>query len=264
MSNFAGHAKEPTERKTIQSINRAIAILHCFHDKRELTLTEISQAMGLHKSTTSGIVNTLKSEKFLEQDKASGKYKLGLEIFRLAINSRMELNELCEPYLDELMRLTGETVNLGVSDGAEVVYVLKKESAHSLQMSIKVGTRRPIYCTALGKAMLSAMDESRAEKLIHSLKLTAYTKNTLTDVDALLREIEMTREHGVAYDMEELESGLICIAMPLYYKKGHPLGALSVSGPALRMDDQRRDHITTQLREVCKVVNNELCRVGIV
>ena len=256
------HDQHSADKKKIQSICRAVAVLRCFQDKRELTLTEISQSLGLHKSTASGIINTLKAERFLEQDQVHGKYKLGLDIFRLAMNSRLELSELCEPHLDTLLHLTGEAVNLGVSDGGKVVYVSKKESAHSLQISTKVGSRRPMYCTALGKAILSVMDTAQAAKLILSMEMSAHTDKTITDAQALLRELETIREQGIAYDLEELEPGLVCMAVPIYYKQGSPVGAISISGPSLRMGDERRAYIGAQLREVCAAINSELCRVA--
>ena len=251
----------PSEKNLIQSVSRAIAILQCFHDNRELSLFEISTLLGLHKSTTSGIVNTLKAENFLEQDSTHGKYKLGLEVFRLAMNSRLEFGELCEPHLETLSRLTGETINLGVYDGfSNIVYVSKKESIHSLKISTPLGSRLPMYCTAIGKAMLSVMEEQRASELIRLMDMKPLTDNTITDVQTLLDELDRIRQHGVAYDLEELELGLVCVAVPVYYQFGKPAGAISVSGPSLRMDEERRAYIGSKLREVSTAINNELCK----
>ena len=254
--------QSPTEKKKIQSICRAIAVLRCFHEKRELSLTEISQMLDLHKSTASTIINTLKAERFLEQDQPHGKYKLGLDIFRLALDSQLEFSELCEPYLDTLLRLTNETIIVGVREGLDIVCVSKKESAHSLQVNTKRGTRFPIHCTSLGKAILSVSDPAYVSKFIQSAELNPYTDNTITDAPAFLRELETIREHGLAYNLDELEVGLVALAAPIYYKPGHPVGAVSVLGPSMRMGDDRLAYIGTHLREVCAAINDELGRIA--
>ena len=218
--------------------------------------------VGLHKSTAAGIINTLKAEHFLEQNERTGKLRLGLDLFTLAVNARLELNDICEPYLNALLELTGETVNLAVLDKTEIVYIAKKESAHSIRISTDVGTRMPVYCTAIGKSILAAMDPAEAENLIDSLDMSSFTERTVIDRMSLISALGIIRREGIAYDFEELEYGLICIAAPLYYRKGNPVGAISVSGPSVRMDSRARAGISEHLLRITDQVCRELSRLS--
>jgi IclR family KDG regulon transcriptional repressor len=246
----------------IQSVSRAVSILKCFKGDAELGLAEISRMIGLHKSTTAGIVNTLKAEGFLEQNEKNGKLRLGLDLFALAVQARHGLSEICDPYLNTLLEFTGETVNLAVLDKTEVVYIAKKESSHSIRISTRVGTRLPLYCTAIGKSILAYMDRPKAEALISKLDMKPITLMTITDKNELLSAMDTILHEGVAYDFEEFEQGVICIAAPLYYRKGEPIGAISVSGPAMRMDEERRGIIARTLGGVTSQICNELSRLA--
>lgn len=218
--------------------------------------------IGLHKSTTAGIVNTLKEEGFLEQDSATGKLRLGLDLYSLAVQARHDLVEICEPYLNTLLQLTGETVNLAVIDKSEIVYIAKKESSHSIRISTSVGAHLPVYCTAIGKSILAFMERSRAESIINDIKFIPLTEKTITSKAGLLKAIEAVYKEGVAYDFEEYELGVICIASPLFYKQGEPIGAISVSGPALRLGEDARKNIAGILKDTTVDICNELSRLA--
>jgi IclR family KDG regulon transcriptional repressor len=246
----------------IQSVARAISILKCFKGNSELGLAELSRMVGLHKSTTAGIVNTLKAEGFLEQNERSGRLRLGLDLFSLAVQARNGLSEICDPYLNTLLAFTGETVNLAVLDKTEIVYIAKKESSHSIRISTSVGARLPVYCTAIGKSILAYMDRPKAEEMLERISLKPLTKATVTSKKALLSELDRILAEGVAYDFEEYEPGVICIASPLYYKKGEPIGAISVSGPAMRMDEAARAKIAKTITEITGQLSNELSRLA--
>lgn len=250
------------QQPVIQSVSRAISILKCFKGDVELGLAEISRMVGLHKSTTAGIVNTLKAEGFLEQNEKSGRLRLGLDLFSLAVQARHGLIDICEPYLNTLLDFTGETVNLAIIDKTEVVYIAKKESSHSIRISTSVGSRLPIYCTAIGKSILALMDKAKAEALIDRISLKPFTNNTITDKKDLFATMDTIMRENVAYDFEEFEPGVICIASPLYYRKGDPIGAISVSGPAMRMDEERRAIISKALVGITGQICGELSRLA--
>ena len=252
-----------TSQRTIQSVSRAIAILRCFSGGQERRLSEICKIVNLHKSTTSGIVNTLKAEGFLEQDPHTGKLQLGLELFALAVNARRNLELICEPYLNKLLELSGETVNLAVldADRSEVVYIAKKESKQSIRISTSVGKRAPVYCTAIGKAILAHMDPIKSNELIDSLELIPLTEKTTTDKTTLKKELETILKCGYAYDDEEFERDVICVAVPLCNIYGEPIGAISISGPVMRIDSQTRLNIASVLRNEVANIGMELSRL---
>lgn len=249
------------EAKSIQSVARAIAILRCFQGNREWGLTEISKLLGLHKSTTAGLVNTLKAEGFLEQNRQTGRLRLGLDLYAIAAGARLELEEICEPYLNRLLELTGETVNLAVRDDIQVVYVAKKESSHSMRISTRVGTRLPLHCTAIGKAILSAMEPEAVRALIARFDMEPFTPHTIVGEEAFLRDLELARREGVALDREEWKLGLICAAAPLCSAPGQPVGAVSVSGPSMRMDPATILLVSSQLRQAAADIQGELARL---
>ena len=251
--------KQPS---VIQSVSRAVSILKCFHGETELGLSSISRMLGLHKSTTAGIINTLKREGFLEQNERTGKLRLGLALFSLAVQARHDLVEICEPYLNALLSLTGETVNLAVLDKNEIVYIAKKESPHSMRISTSIGTHLPVYCTAIGKVILAFMDKEKAEEIINGICFKQLTKDTISDKSELLSAIDKISHEGVAYDFEEFESGVVCIAAPLYYKKGEPIGAISVSGPAGRLGEKTQRSTAESLLDISAQICKELSRLA--
>ena len=252
------------KQPSIQSINRAVSILRCFADKQELGLTEISNMLGLHKSTTAGIVNTLKDEALLVQNRENGKLRLGIELFCLAVNAKMELSELVMPYLDHLLKETEETVNLAVRDGVHIVYIEKKESPHSMRICTSVGKRLPLYCTAIGKAILAFMDETERELVLDELTFYPFTEKTITDKRMLLEILDIIRTEGAAYDFEELENGLVCIAAPIFNKYGQPIAAVSVSGPSIRMGKSARQDIKQLLLSESRAISNQLVKTSVV
>jgi len=252
-----------TEQKTkIQSVSRAVKILRCLAEDQELGLTELSKMVGLHKSTTAGLVGTLRAEGFLELNEATGKLRLGLALLSLAVNARRSLDDLCSPYLDQLLQMTGETVNLAVLDKNEIVYIAKKESRQSIRISSSVGMRLPVYCTAIGKSILACMDNDAVDKIIDGLTFEPLTPKTITGGDELRRALDDIRNGGVALDKEEYEMGVICMAMPVYIKKNKPVGAVSVSGPAQRMNQETMEHIKSCLQEITAGICTEMSNLA--
>lgn len=234
---------ETKNEKFIQSVTRAIQILQCFDKTEELGVTEIGKMLELHKSTAFGLINTLEVNKLLEKNEDTGKYRLGLELFRLGTKVNSSLRHIAIPYLENLVKMYQETVNLVILDDTSVIYLEKVESTHSMRISTLVGGRLPLYCTAVGKAILSGMTDAELENKLKKMEFKRYTENTLCEKDALLKSIQAARIAGYALEKEELEHGLSCVAAPLYNHLGQPFGAISVSGPASRMTDEFKREI---------------------
>ena len=248
----------------IQSITRAVSILRCFTDKQELGLTEISNMVGLHKSTAAGIINTLKDEAILIQNQKNGKLRLGIELFCISVNAKIELGDLAMPHLDNLLHETEETVNLAIRDSVHIVYIEKKESPHSMRICTSIGKRFPLYCTAIGKVILAYMDEAEREPVLGELVFYPFTEKTITNKGMLLEILDGIRTEGVAYDFEELESGLICVAAPIFNKHRQPIAAVSVSGPSIRMEKSARQHSKQLLIRESQAISDRLIKTSIV
>ena len=242
----------------IQSVERAIWILKCFETHDELSLSEISRMLALHKSTTFGLVSTLEAYRLLEQDQSSGKYRLGIELFRLGSKVNVDLRSIVAPYLDKLVRICGETVNFVIPDGDSVVYLEKKESPHSMRIATALGQREPLYRTATGKAILAKLPLDTAKEILQRTKFERMTSNTLLSVEEVLQQLSVIRKCGYAVDNEELEYGLVCLGVAIMDSNNKPVGGISVSGPASRMTPENRTAFAEYLIDCGRQISSKL------
>jgi len=242
----------------IQSVERAVHILKCFEDSRELRIMDLSRMLGLHKSTISGLVNTLCHLNFLDKDESTSKYRLGTELFRLGAMVDISLRNIVTPYLKEIVEKCQETANLLIPDGSNVLYVEKIESPHSMRICTEIGRSLPMHCTASGKAILAAMDSNEADELIDRMEFSRYTDKTILSKEELKAHLGKVRQMGFAIDNEEFEVGLICLGTAIRGQNGHPVGAMSVSGPIMRMDHETCNEITDMLLEYSSRVSRQL------
>lgn len=246
------------EKKLIQSVERAYRILKCFEEHEMLRIVDISNMLSLHKSTTFGLVDTLVQLNLLEQDEETGMYKLGMELFRLGMRVNFNLKKIVSPYIDRLVIETKETSNFVVRKGTNIVYVLKKESPHSMRICTKLGLELPMYCTAVGKAILAHLEDEVIDEIIDKTEFKKFTNNTITDVGELKRELEQIRALGYAVDNEELEYGLTCVAAPIIDCRGTTLGGISVSGPTVRMDYKKIKYVSELLMKYAEEIKAKL------
>ncbi|MGE1061524.1 IclR family transcriptional regulator [Megasphaera paucivorans] len=242
----------------IQSLVKAIHILECFEDEKELGVTEISRKANLNKSTTFNIITTLEAHGFLEQNESNSKYKLGIELFRLGTKVNTNLRKIAFPYLDELVSQFKETVNFVLRDGDNVVYMDKVESPHSMRISTNVGTRLPLHITAVGKAILSGLPEEELLSIINRLKFIKYTDYTLCNKNDLMQYIKKVKAFGYAEDFEELEIGLTCVAAPIFNFDGRAYAAISISGPTPRMNAEIREKMGKALVEATQQISKKI------
>ena len=163
----------------IQSVARAVDILRCFEEAETLGISEIATKMQLNKSTTFGLVTTLAATGLLEQEAETSRYRLGLELFRLGNRVSPGLRRLVSQELDGLLAVVEETVNYVQPEGGNVVYLVKKESPHSMRICTQIGQRLPMYCTAVGKAILAFLpweeQEERLERELLKFLESAFT-----------------------------------------------------------------------------------------
>lgn len=252
--------------KRVQAIDRAMMILELFSDTtRELKLTEIAEQLDLHKSTAFGILNTLKYHGLISQNDENQKYCLGIrlvELGNLVINS-MDIHHIASPLLSEIRNTIEETVHLGMLEGLEVIYIDKQESFQSMRIFTTIGTRNPAYCTGVGKAMLAYLDpELVNSKLPNELK--AFTSQTITSKLALLENLSEIRKNGFAMDHEERIEGLTCVAAPIFDHTGQVRYAISVSGPTIRMTDEKIQETIQLLKKASSDISSKLGYRGIV
>lgn len=226
-----------TSKSRLSSVANSIALLKVFSDDEyELGISSLAKRLGLAKSTVHRLATTLVKADMLEQDRESGKYRLGLALFELGSMVRRNMDVVAEakPYLKLLMEKTGETVHLGILDHASVLYINKIETRQAIRMNSNIGGRAPVHCTALGKAILAFQDAETIEAVI-AQGLPALTPKTITHPELLKQELATVRAHNYAIDDEEIEIGLRGVAAPIRSHTGDVVAALSIAGPVQRM-----------------------------
>jgi DNA-binding IclR family transcriptional regulator len=231
----------PAGRYNIRVLDRALRMLDVLADGVERSLTEISEAIDLNTSTTFRLVASLEYHRYLSRDEESGKYTLGIACLELAksFQAGNALSRLAAPDLEALRDDLRETVHLAVLDGPDVVYLQKLPGLHAIGfLESRVGGRLPAYCTGLGKVLLAYVDPAHVRELVKRPNgaLERFTPTTITDVDELMDHLATIRERGYALDWGEHEPDVRCVAVPVFGKNGRIPAAISVAGPANRME----------------------------
>lgn len=211
------------------------------------SLARLSRDTGWDKATALRYLTAMEKRGVVER--REGDWTLGLALLELA--SRVPVTEniasRVKPVLEELARFTGESANLSALVGNELMYLAKADGGRALRLRISPGDRLPLYCTAGGKCILSRLPAAIQAQYLAETRFSAVAPNTIVDQQRLAEEIELTVRRGWAIDDEELEPGLICYAIPLDLPRYGFSGALSVSGPSVRMA-QAREEILAHLR----------------
>ncbi|MFG1879062.1 IclR family transcriptional regulator [Sphaerisporangium sp. NPDC049003] len=217
------------------SVDKAFELIQAVSEtgRAGITLGELARHAGVAVSTAHRYVTSLLELGVLDRD-AAGSYHLGVTLVTLAGQYLEEdgLRAAARPYLVALVELSGETVHLGILAGNRIVYIDKVESAKSVRLVSRIGSRVPLHCTAMGKAVLAPLDERRRAEIVAG-RLDRRTPRTLTGA-ALLAELDVVRERGFAIDDEENEEGVRCVGLPIMNASGQPVAAFSVSAPANR------------------------------
>ena len=229
-------------RYRIHVIDRAAQILDCFgFDHPELSVSEIGAMTRLHRSTAHRILMALEYNDLIQQNSETGKYRLGIKLFKLGHQAVAQLNlrEICRPFLTRIMNQTKETVHLAVLEDNQVLYLDKVEGPHALRMPSRVGRHIPTYCTSLGKAMLSCLNDEDVRNILRDKEMRPYTANTVKRLDHLLTELRVIRRRGYAVDNEEIEIGLRCVGAPIRDHTGAMVGAISTAAPSARLSAQQ-------------------------
>jgi DNA-binding IclR family transcriptional regulator len=237
MDTKPGRAKEGAERRRLSSVATAIELLKAFsEDEVEIGISTLAKRLGVAKSTAHRLASTLVAENLLEQDRATGKYRLGLALFRLGtlVRRRMNVSEVARPLLFSLREKTNETVHLAILDGTEIMYVYFLESTQTVRMRSDLGLRKPAYCTAEGQAILAFRPPEIVQAVVGK-GLQPRTPQTLTDPDRLTKALETVRQKGCAIEDEESEMGVRCIAAPIRDDAGEVVAAVGVAGPVNRL-----------------------------
>lgn len=251
----------PGSRTLLGSVRNAARVLRAFsHADQELGVSELARRLGLGKSTTHRLVATLEAERLLEQDPATGKYRLGLALYELGttVAEHVDLHQASLPVLTTLRHQTGEMVHVAVLDGLEAVYVERLESHYMLPVFRRVGHRLPAHWTSSGKVLLAALPRPELERRLKGIALDARTSHTITDHAALLRELDEVARRGWASNVEEGELGVTSVGAPLRGADGTVIAAVTVVGSSDRMNAESLRPYRVAVQEAAAVISRRL------
>ncbi|WP_042461648.1 IclR family transcriptional regulator [Neobacillus dielmonensis] len=216
------------------------------------TLNQIAKGAGLTNSTALKILDTLVVIGYVRKDEEAKKFKLGPSLIRYANRAmnQYDIKELAQPYLKQLQIETGETVHLGVKNKSHIVYISKLESNKPICLYSQIGKNLPLYCSAMGKAVLAEQPDSEIEAYIDETEFTRFTQFTITEKQPFMDEMNRIRKLGYAFDNREHEDEVFCIGMSLSINEKN-FGAFSVSIPFFRINEPFLHEILTAMKK-CK------------
>ena len=241
------HTAPPDSRYFIEALRRGINILEAFdRDSPWLGLIEIAEKVELDKSTVFRFVYTLEQLGYLERNPETKKYRPGLKVLNLGFTLLHNLGivELAQPYLKRVHEQCGETVNMTVREGDEIVYVARVGSSQIVSVNLSIGSRLPVHCTAMGKVQLIDMPQDALAALLGPEPYRQMTPKTVTTLGGLLADLEEARARGYGLNDEELAVGLRSVAAPIRGSGSEIVAAINISVPSMRVT---RRELKTQL-----------------
>lgn len=235
----------------VKSLKKALDLLECFSTKTpELGVTELSERLGLYKSNVHNIISTFERCGYIEKNPDNNKYRLGMKILELSyiINANLGLHKIIHPFISALSNEVNEVVYFAIPKDPLILYLEGVYPSFSYSARSMVGETAEMYCTSLGKAILAHYPEERRKKVIEQQSMREFTPTTITDRSMLEKELAHIRQTGYSIDNMEHEFGIKCVGMPVFRMDGTLLGAVSISGPSLRFEEEAVERYIGLLR----------------
>jgi DNA-binding IclR family transcriptional regulator len=229
------------ERTGVGMLDKGLAALQLVAERGSVTVAEVGDGVGLSRSSAYRLVDRLRAGGYLQESRTPGALRLGPSAvpIGLAALNQMDVMDVAPARLRALAEDAGETVNLAVPQRDEMVYVYQAEGPGAVKVTAHLGTRRPLNCSALGKAYLAALPAAELEERLDRLPFVRLTPGSIVDPRRFRAEVDATVERGYAVDDEEVEAGVACVGAAIRDYTGLPVAAMSVAGPAERMPAKR-------------------------
>ena len=239
-----GRPKSFTDKSSearIQSLDRALDVLGCIASANGLSLSEIAAELGQSPATVYRILTTYAARDMLEMDPITQEWFIGAASFRAgsAFLKRTGMVERARPHMRALMLETGETANLGIENGGQVLFLSQVETHENIRAFFPPGAQSPMHTSGIGKALLAHGDDQRITDYVDAQDLTRFTKNTVCERDDLRAELTRIKAQGFAFDNEEKSTGMRCVAAPIFNSYGEAIAGISISGPSARLTLER-------------------------
>jgi DNA-binding IclR family transcriptional regulator len=258
----AAMPKNPTrsDPNAVKSVHKTVAVLNCFSRIDRLqSVADIARKTGLPKTTAHRILATLREVGFVEQEGERQQYRLGLRLLELGsiVLASMDLPREAAPFVDRLIQLSGEGCHLCVFDGSQAVTIDHREPEGRGATWITTISAAPAHCTGVGKAALAFQSDETVLRIVEA-GLQRFTRATITDPDALKDELARIREQGYAIDNAEHQPGLRCVAAPIRNAAGDVFAAISVSGPQVRITEDKVEAMADLVMDVADQISRRL------
>lgn len=243
----------------VSSLAKGLRIFELLAANGEMSAARVASHLETSRAAAHRFLSTLRDLEYVEKTD-TGRFRLTFKIVELGMKKLdgFEIRHVAHPYMQQLAMAFGETVNLGHWDNGAIVHLDKINSTEILRLDVGMGAMAPAYCTGLGKAVLAYLPDSVADAYLASVTMVAMSPKTITSTAAMRNEIALIRERGFAVDDEELTLGLRCVAAPIFDYTGTAMYALSVSGPSLRMTEEKIGAITDRLLSVCRQISRQI------
>jgi IclR family KDG regulon transcriptional repressor len=249
----------------VRAVERALDILLCFnHEEPTRSLTQIAETVRMSKTTVHRLLATLENKRFITRDQVTGLYRLGLRFIEMAslVLQDVELHRWAQPYLQRLSAEFGETVDLSILDGSDVIYLDVIESPQRLKLAAAVGQRLPAFCTASGKALLAYLPEDQVRKILGE-NLEKYTDRTPLSISDILSDLKITAERGYAISEQEYEEDINAVAASIFDADHHSIASIAIVGPSFRLTKERFPELGESVCRMARVISNEVGLVAL-
>jgi IclR family KDG regulon transcriptional repressor len=249
------------DKYLLSSVYNTLKILDLLSEHEELGVAEIGRMLNMGKTSVFRMLYTLEKEEYVHKT-SNAKYKLGLKFahYGSIVLERQDYLSVAKPFLQKLRDKYNQTTHLGILDednNFNIIFMEKEMSKSFFQMTSRIGSKKPAYCTALGKTLLANILDEDLEKKIKSFTLTKITDSTITDNDKLIGVLKKIREQGYGEDLEESEVGLICYAAPVRDITKNAIAAVSISGPAETMK-KNKESMVESVKETADEISKAL------
>jgi IclR family acetate operon transcriptional repressor len=255
-----GRPRSSETGAVVQALDRGLTLLRALARAERATLTEIALSAGMVPSTAHRMLNTMQRHGITAFDENSQNWMVGVEAFRIGASfmRRTSLVEASRGVMHDLMEESGETANMAIADGGDVVFISQVETNDPIRAFFRLGTRGHMHASGIGKALLAELSRGEVEAILSRKGLPVFTAKTLTSPEALFGDLEATRARGWSLDDEEQTLGMRCLAAAIFNEHREAVAGVSISGPVVRLPDARLAEIGARVRAAAAVITEKI------
>ncbi|MEK6351009.1 MAG: DNA-binding transcriptional regulator KdgR [Burkholderia sp.] len=246
--------------ESASAAGKVFAVLEALGAHGPIGISELSQRLGMSKTTVHRFLQTLKTLGFVAQEDETERYRLTIRLFELGAQALDSVDLVREADIEmrRIGRLTREALHLGAFDEDHIIYIHKIDADYGLRMHSRIGRTNPLYSTAIGKVLLAWMAPDEAREALARVVFRKSTPKTLASAEAVWSILPHVREQGYGEDNEEQEDGLVCLAVPVFDRFGRAIAGLSISFPTMRCGADTKPHYVALLKQAGQVISAKL------